>query len=122
MSTLPPVRKFAKAKYGGKRLSRQRRWQLARIRDGKCKLCGKPRGESTATQHCGPCWEKVKKHAAEAAKTKRAEKKIECEKEGKSYRATLKHEREKAARKRERVEQEFLTEAEAGSTKGGSLL
>ena len=117
MSTPSHIRKYAKGKHGGGKLSRQRRWQLARIRDGKCKICGKPRGKDGAAQHCAACWKTVKERMNAAIKKKRAEKKLQCEKAGVPYRRTLKEERAKAARVREKHESEFLTEAEVPSTK-----
>jgi hypothetical protein len=31
-----------------KPISRQRKWQLARLAEGKCKLCGRPRDKDSA--------------------------------------------------------------------------
>lgn len=39
------------------KLSRQRRWQLQKVKDGKCKLCGKPREHYA--QHCDKCWRDI---------------------------------------------------------------
>ncbi len=119
--SLPPIRKFAKAKYGGKKLSRQRRWQLVRIRDGKCKICGQ-KADSTAVGLCVKHWQAEKDSRKRREKATREERRARCVKEGKPIYGAAKAERDKKARKRAKLEESFLTEAEAGPTKHTSLL
>jgi tRNA(Ile2) C34 agmatinyltransferase TiaS len=39
-----------------KKLSRQRRWQLKRLADGKCEICGRDRGKGRESKHrCKKC-------------------------------------------------------------------
>lgn len=36
-------------------MSRQSEWMAARVAAGKCKFCGKPRGDSPSKVLCRPC-------------------------------------------------------------------
>lgn len=40
-----------------KKLSRQRRWQLKRVKEGRCIICGDPR--NIYAQHCDDCHERL---------------------------------------------------------------
>lgn len=37
------------------KMSRQRKWQWLRIRNGLCQSCGKPRGSDGTANNCRPC-------------------------------------------------------------------
>ena len=56
-------------------VSRQRQWQLAQLKKGRCSICGKKRGK-TISERCGVCRKKniariMARYHAEQAELKR---------------------------------------------------
>lgn len=56
-------KEWTRAAQHGKKLSRQRRWQIKRVKAGKCQSCGLPRGRKGSKLRCDTCNGKYRKES-----------------------------------------------------------